>query len=1232
MGRINGVNQNQMLRSDLELNQDDNSKKVMSTRTAAVAVQYTKDHIDNISHGFKRFVLCVFTLGINELLRSKYARDYEANITKMSDDIGKIHSALKEEVGERQLKDLDAEIKHEKLYGIDHRFEYKEHTTELKLSMGNVTLTRHVNGNGTLRFADGSEENISNCANVRQRLEIDVMKNAKIFRKSLVMQILNEYRDKITSNEVPNSAKASLEEQGTIVLKAIQDVKMPETNATIRAAARNRLNELLGILFKDNLNLSEETTATLDPNFGVQMAEKLLNGELDSPETFKEFLNRGISGTNLGTDEATKLAAKLEKAQDEYNKYQQADFPTRLRMEAEPPNPASLVSFAEQYVDRKPTESLPQGESREVHDFAAEIILSEDITKYDNALEQGHLTGARLAKIFKKNYELVGRMMANRLEIKENKEISDMLATVEPSLAGKISEILDKLNDDFASEKKKNEEEIENTKKALEEEKNSDIYCKEEKERRINKKEEKLNKLLKEKTTKEAKSSAEQRADFVMHYLKNISKIQHGIAYKMGAKFVEDINPQEMAYRSEQVTEGYVIVEEEKDQWNNVKYTIKARSSSDKMDVAAAEMQQDARKIAYESDNPQRAQEEQIRMKKRFDYFAAQEEKINESVAKQCEQIQEKINKQLDKIFVMPEERKYTNDEFARLSLSEQQKAYAVNDEVYLIKTALKSYFKDMSVLDQRRMIAAQTRFCEHNPNTTAGAKLGALLKGAGPVMQKMLQGLDETAIKDETFKEALADMKDGLAPLSEDTIRAQFFDMIERSKKEHPENPIVGINVLASVGQASVGQSLNCVFTFRDGTTKNSVTKILRPDAAITMQREDVVFTKAAEEVKNGMPKTYRGRFKSITAELDFTQEAKNVQRGQEVYGGAKQGVYQKQKVIERYGTFNNIATEQLVDGIAPTQTSLSMENAGDMTLKKFLLNASTVLKSSRKKLEQPAKEGNEQAEMANVEPPSLEDLRHLDELSKKLRKTYSSLTSLAFLWVNEGLFGSGFSHDDLHTANLMLNGDKLVIIDYGNCMQLTSAERTDVISAVCGVAVCDVDIFIKGFRNMLSPESVALFDRNRDAIKERLSIIFSAKNKGLDKTAQRLDVALKLFQKDYKIEVPPQIHNFLEGQTRLQNAMTQNLQLIEQINELRNQYGTAFGNKELSEDEKTIIANSAELTEEQKGDKLPSMMKCLTDVVKNNINAKLLNAIGLKNAKSVYNSIKDELVKIKG
>lgn len=831
MGRINGVNQNQMLRSDLELNQDDNSKKVMSTRTAAVAVQYTKDHIDNISHGFKRFVLCVFTLGINELLRSKYARDYEANITKMSDDIGKIHSALKEEVGERQLKDLDAEIKHEKLYGIDHRFEYKEHTTELKLSMGNVTLTRHVNGNGTLRFADGSEENISNCANVRQRLEIDVMKNAKIFRKSLVMQILNEYRDKITSNEVPNSAKASLKEQGTIVLKAIQDVKMPETNATIRAAARNRLNELLGILFKDNLNLSEETTATLDPNFGVQMAEKLLNGELDSPETFKEFLNRGISGTNLGTDEATKLAAKLEKAQDEYNKYQQADFPTRLRMEAEPPNPASLVSFAEQYVDRKPTESLPQGESREVHDFAAEIILSEDITKYDNALEQGHLTGARLAKIFKKNYELVGRMMANRLEIKENKEISDMLATVEPSLAGKISEILDKLNDDFASEKKKNEEEIENTKKALEEEKNSDIYCKEEKERRINKKEKKLNKLLKEKTTKEAKSSAEQRADFVMHYLKNISKIQHGIAYKMGAKFVEDINPQEMAYRSEQVTEGYVIVEEEKDQWNNVKYT-----------------------------------------------------------------------------------------------------------------------------------------------------------------------------------------------------------------------------------------------------------------------------------------------------------------------------------------------------------------------------------------------------------------DLRHLDELSKKLRKTYSSLTSLAFLWVNEGLFGSGFSHDDLHTANLMLNGDKLVIIDYGNCMQLTSAERTNVISAVCGVAVCDVDIFIKGFRNMLSPESVALFDRNRDAIKERLSIIFSAKNKGLDKTAQRLDVALKLFQKDYKIEVPPQIHNFLEGQTRLQNAMTQNLQLIEQINELRNQYATAFGNKELSEDEKTIIANSAELTEEQKGDKLPSMMKCLTDVVKNNINAKLLNAIGLKNAKSVYNSIKDELVKIKG
>ena len=61
------------------------------------------------------------------------------------------------------------------------------------------------------------------------------------------------------------------------------------------------------------------------------------------------------------------------------------------------------------------------------------------------------------------------------------------------------------------------------------------------------------------------------------------------------------------------------------------------------------------------------------------------------------------------------------------------------------------------------------------------------------------------------------------------------------------------------------------------------------------------------------------------------------------------------------------------------------------------------------------------------------------LQAMKEKLQKTHSALVSTSYMWANEGLFGSGFYHGDLHAGNLMVDGDgKITMIDFGNATQL--------------------------------------------------------------------------------------------------------------------------------------------------------------------------------------------------
>ncbi|MBR5883519.1 MAG: hypothetical protein IKY97_08665, partial [Mailhella sp.] len=142
---------------------------------------------------------------------------------------------------------------------------------------------------------------------------------------------------------------------------------------------------------------------------------------------------------------------------------------------------------------------------------------------------------------------------------------------------------------------------------------------------------------------------------------------------------------------------------------------------------------------------------------------------------------------------------------------------------------------------------------------------------------------------------------------------------------------------------------------------------------------------------------------------------------------------------------------------------------------------------------------------------------------------------------------------------------------------------------------------LFAKGFRALLSADSRAKFDAAGDDLKEQLAAIFE---KGtLQDTAARMSAALKLMQREYQIEVPGPIHNFLESQRRLQVAMDETLSTLNAIEQKRRDMGS-----------------------EPHDYKPGSMMKCITDVVKQHLYA-AMKSIGAGNAKQCYNAIKGDL-----
>ena len=488
------------------------------------------------------------------------------------------------------------------------------------------------------------------------------------------------------------------------------------------------------------------------------------------------------------------------------------------------------------------------------------------------------------------------------------------------------------------------------------------------------------------------------------------------------------------------------------------------------------------------------------------------------------------------------------------------------------IKKVLKTYFKDMPVMDQRSMLANAIK--NSRPVPKPGEKLtndeklnymsdilGGMFKGAGPLFQKMLQGLPASDFP-EGLEKAISDTQDNLAHIPEKIVKSHMDGIIARS-----DGKIDKIVVSRSLGAASVGQAFLCKLygpAIKDG--KEVVIKILRPDCRNRMMREKEVMLNAAkmvdregkteDEIKEmeknkqvgGMEATYLGNLQRIEEELDLTLEYQNCQKG---------AVYDAQIKGEKENLADSMKMSDLA---APTSDTCIMEMAGKKTLKRYISDIKETMYEKLSPFCELEKEidGESGKETGRMIPKknkdgsyvlkkdlTAEEGQELAEITKELEAMFEDcetrqegMIQLSQKWVTEGVFEKGFYHGDLHAGNIMVS-DKhkgVTAIDFGNATELNKHQQEHITRMMVAAGVGEVNIFLHSFHMLLQNTPEEVYQAKREELKLAFEEVLNLGDGTF--TGQRIAVAL-LKAQELGLELPPVIANFSSCQLRLSNAV---------------------------------------------------------------------------------------------
>ncbi|MCR5655313.1 MAG: phosphotransferase [Lachnospiraceae bacterium] len=461
-------------------------------------------------------------------------------------------------------------------------------------------------------------------------------------------------------------------------------------------------------------------------------------------------------------------------------------------------------------------------------------------------------------------------------------------------------------------------------------------------------------------------------------------------------------------------------------------------------------------------------------------------------------------------------------------------------------KNVMRTYFAGVSTMDKRAMFASAMRQAkplvvnkktdEVEPNMDLEAVfLSGYLKGAGPLLQKMLQGLPDAAVPKE-LKGAIRDMKSRLLPISQEFVEAQLNSMIERS-----HGSITKIDIKRALGAASVGQTFLCtVYGPKMKQGKEVVIKILRPEVKNRMEREEKIMLEAARATNKGMEGTYKGQLERIREEMDLTIETHNVELGK---------VYDKPfKNKKKTSHVKSMKTDKMVDS---TANSMVIEKAPGITVDQYLEELREYMGSIKRNYLDRTKDGRlimkKDYEMSITEYHDYEQLRaEMCEKIRQLRKRFTYMDELANKWVEEGIFGEGFYHGDLHAGNIMVSDEGLTVIDFGNVTKLEKAQKEEITRMMVAAAAGDANDFYNGYLKLLGTTDPEFTEKNKDKLRKVVENTFLLGNK--ESAGTRIATVLMRAQ-EIGFQLPAAIYNFSQCQIRLQNAMDEMEKLDDEL-----------------------------------------------------------------------------------
>lgn len=497
--------------------------------------------------------------------------------------------------------------------------------------------------------------------------------------------------------------------------------------------------------------------------------------------------------------------------------------------------------------------------------------------------------------------------------------------------------------------------------------------------------------------------------------------------------------------------------------------------------------------------------------------FAEMQEQIEQQTTDIVDMVQTQIKTSVNGLFGG----KQSDKPLSMLTLQQalEKNAKGAEGQGKFFRLVLEGYFENASQMDKRAMVASAIRFAkpmsevkdganhkeedkEAAQKRQQGAFLGGFLKGAGPLMHKLLQGLPTEGM-DESLKSAISDTKSKLAPIPKDLVQARLESVVKKSHKM-----ITKIEIERSLGAASIGQAFLCKIhgpNYGEGG-KEVVIKMLRPDAANHLAREKNFMLECASKTDKGMRKTYETTLESIERELDLRIEAENVKKGQ---------VYNDKA--------NKVESMKLIDIIDPESGIMVVEKAEGETVDHYIAEQRAQLDFMIKTLRNGQSFDNGISishKIMKMREELLVRQHHVAELAKK--------------WFIEGVYEGGFFHGDLHAGNIMVSHDKATAIDFGNATKVEKYQQTHVLHLVCAAEAQSVEGFMEHFKPLLSEESKSLYDSKAAMFEEMLSeVLFKKGDPGM-----RIAVILAEAQK-MGLEIPAALQSFSACEIRLKNTL---------------------------------------------------------------------------------------------